>query len=98
MTFNVNVNLNESKENSKLALSDKFSTSEFISREKALTKEEIAQEFKKGTLVDAGDGNGGTIHARLICRASGTTTYYSDTRKADGKLEIGKELKNYTVD
>ena len=37
--------------------------------------------------VKGGD-NGGGIQARIICQPAGSNVYYSDTRLADGKLQI----------
>ena len=48
-------------------------------------------------LVEVLGGEGGTtpVSARLICNPAGTSSYYSDTRDAEGKLVIGKQLKDY---
>ncbi|MCA9660358.1 MAG: hypothetical protein KC486_18590 [Myxococcales bacterium] len=61
------------------------------------TVEKNALQTADAELVEVLGGEGGTtpVSARLICNPAGTSSYYSDTRDAEGKLVIGKQLKDY---
>lgn len=65
-----------------------------------LTEATVAKKTAKtaeAELVEVLGGDGGTtpVSARLICNPAGTSDYYSDSRDADGKLVIGKLMKDY---
>ncbi len=89
----ININVNTANENSALEKVQQLAAWELVGKEIAMTREEIAQELEKGTLVDANDGDGGTIHERLICRPRGGTKYYEDTKNGT-KVVLVKEIKS----
>lgn len=44
-------------------------------------------------VVIEGEGGNTTVSARLICNPINTNEYYVDTRNAEGKLVIGRQIE-----
>ena len=44
--------------------------------------------LSKGQYEVVGGDSGGDVQARILCQPAGSDKFYSDTRLADGKLQI----------